>query len=1123
MKKRPLCAICILFLVIQCARLLLFGTEDARSSELEEAAAGGVEAEAAGIVYRIEEKKKVTAVCLKDCIVSVPGKEIRESQILVYISSETMKDDPPEVGNRLRANGEAAPFEQARNPGNFDQRAYYQRQGLHVLLWADSAEKLSGDTDVLHQALFRLRTEWDRLLVRHLGSYYGGTMSAILLGDKSGLDAQMKKIYQKNGISHLLAISGLHMTFLGMGFYRALRRAGGGFLLSGTAGAVLLIGYSLMIGAGVSSLRALLMFAVRIGAEVSGRDYDLPTSLFLSAAVLCAWQPLYLTDAGIQLSYGAILGIADFTPVLDGMFGTARIRRRMKEQNPGRPGSAGGGRISRVRVWLLESLSTSLSVNTLLLGPLLYFYYEVPPYSVFLNLLVIPVMPAAMAAGIAGSFLALIWEPAGGALLQVCRAVLWGYDMVCRVFGMLPFSRYVTGKPDLLWLVVYYGVLAAACAWFYRKRWRGQPRENGQLPRLPGVLLLAAGVCMAVACRQGHCIRQGAEVTVLDVGQGDGIHIRGAGLDCLIDGGSSDVSSVGTYRLEPYLLSEGVDRLDYVFVTHGDEDHISGIRELLEGQELGVEIETLVLPPKPYQDEKLRELAEIAADSHTRVAYMGAGGSITREEKGNSISITCYAPAEDGGYEPGNEASLVLALTCGDFGMLFAGDLEGAGEEDLVRSGALPACDVLKVAHHGSEDSGKDGFLELTGPSVAVISAGVGNRYGHPHPETLRRLERAGCTAYSTQENGAVTVRTDGEEYSLRGFLTDSNGESETNLLSKTIPFYYNREVMKSLNEDLKTGQFRQIYLLYGPEAYLKKQYRDRFVRAMAPEGDTMNCSVFEGKKTDIKEVVDLAETLPFFAERRLIVFEDTGFFKSGGNDLADYISGGMPPTTCFLFVEDEVDKRSRLYKAVKAKGHAVELAVQEEGTLRRWVTGLVKKEKKDISGQDTAYFISKVGTDMENITKELEKLFCYCLDRSVITREDIDAVCVTHITSRIFDMVNAVAARQQERALGLYYDLLALKEPPMRILSLMSREYRDLFHVRELLAQGYGKKDIASKAGLHPFAAGKYMDLARHFGREELRAVMEESADLEQRVKTGRMTDHLAVELFIVKHSGAQ
>ncbi|HJA13120.1 MAG TPA: DNA polymerase III subunit delta [Candidatus Mediterraneibacter merdipullorum] len=328
---------------------------------------------------------------------------------------------------------------------------------------------------------------------------------------------------------------------------------------------------------------------------------------------------------------------------------------------------------------------------------------------------------------------------------------------------------------------------------------------------------------------------------------------------------------------------------------------------------------------------------------------------------------------------------------------------------------------------------------------------------------------------------------------------------------------------MKSLNEDLKTGQFRQIYLLYGPEAYLKKQYRDRFVRAMAPEGDTMNCSVFEGKKTDIKEVVDLAETLPFFAERRLIVFEDTGFFKSGGNDLADYISGGMPPTTCFLFVEDEVDKRSRLYKAVKAKGHAVELAVQEEGTLRRWVTGLVKKEKKDISGQDTAYFIGKVGTDMENITKELEKLFCYCLDRSVITREDIDAVCVTHITSRIFDMVNAVAARQQERALGLYYDLLALKEPPMRILSLMSREYRDLFHVRELLAQGYGKKDIASKAGLHPFAAGKYMDLARHFGREELRAVMEESADLEQRVKTGRMTDHLAVELFIVKHSGAQ
>ena len=325
---------------------------------------------------------------------------------------------------------------------------------------------------------------------------------------------------------------------------------------------------------------------------------------------------------------------------------------------------------------------------------------------------------------------------------------------------------------------------------------------------------------------------------------------------------------------------------------------------------------------------------------------------------------------------------------------------------------------------------------------------------------------------------------------------------------------------MKSLNEDLKTGNFKQIYLLYGEEGYLKKQYKERFVKAMLPEGDTMNYACYEGKSTDVKEVIDLAETMPFFAERRLIVFENTGFFKSAGSELADYIKD-MPGTTYFIFVENEVDKRSRLYKAVKAKGHIVELSTQDEGTLKRWIQGIVRGEKKQMSDSAILYFLGKVGTDMENIRKELEKLICYALDRDTITKEDVDAVCVTQITNHIFDMVNAVADKDQRRALDLYYDLIALKEPPMRILFLMIRQYRILFQVKALLKQGYGRKEIASKAGLHPFATGKYMEQAKRFRMQELRAVMEDGAEIEQRVKTGLLTDNLAVELFIVKYSG--
>lgn len=324
------------------------------------------------------------------------------------------------------------------------------------------------------------------------------------------------------------------------------------------------------------------------------------------------------------------------------------------------------------------------------------------------------------------------------------------------------------------------------------------------------------------------------------------------------------------------------------------------------------------------------------------------------------------------------------------------------------------------------------------------------------------------------------------------------------------------------MNEDLKTGQLKQVYLLFGEEGYLKRQYKNRLTGAMLPEGDTMNYASYEGKGIDIKEVIDLAETMPFFAERRLIVFENTGFFKTGGADLADYIKE-MPDTTSFLFIENEVDKRSKLYKAVKAKGRIVELAFQDEATLKRWIAGNVKKENKKITEQTVVYFLNKTGTNMENITKELEKLFCYAFDRDVITKEDVDAVCVTQISNHIFDMVDAMAQKKQRKALELYYDLLALKEPPMRILFLMIRQYRILNQVKGLLKAGYGRKEIASKAGLHPFVAGKYMDQAKHFQTKVLREVLEEGAELEQCVKTGRLTDKLAVELFLVKYSSAK
>ena len=788
MKKRPLCAICILFLVIQSIRVLFSGVEETQPSALEKVVSyGEKQVELAGTVYRIEEKKKVTAVFLKDSTVSVADQMLNESELLVYISkNETEQSTEIKIGNRAAVSGEAEIFETARNPGNFDQKTYYLRQGIHVLVWAEQFRILSRDTNPVRQFLSEVRGRWNELLVRHLGDYYGGTMSAILLGEKSGLDARMKTMYQKCGISHLLAISGLHMTFLGMGIYNLLRKAGCGFVISGLAGGILLILYSLMIGAGVSSLRALIMFMVRIGAEITGRDYDLLTSLFLSAAILCFRQPLYLTDAGFQLSYGAILGIALFSPVFSEMFGCAQVsdrKRRLERKKTGRILWMQSKGLTAF-LWILNGLSTSLAVNVFLLGPLLWFYFEVPPYSVFLNLIVIPVMPVAMGAGVAGSALSLMSDAAGGAVLQICGGVLRSYDQVCTWAGMLPCNRFVAGKPDAPWIVVYYLVLAGLWILFKyiagKREQEEEKRKSGnkisnksRKPcRLPGCAILFFAAGMALVCRGGFRLPDEAQITVLDVGQGDGIHIRHDSLNCLIDGGSSDVSSVGTYRLEPYFLSRGVDALDYVFVTHGDDDHISGVREMLENQTFGVKIRNLVMPPLEYQDEKLIGLAQTAVKNGTRVTVMDPGDKITtgaaEEEKG--MVLTCIGPESGLEVEPGNETSLVLDMSFGEFDMLFTGDVEGSGEESLISSGLLRDYDILKAAHHGSKNSGTEEFLQITAPEYAVISAGKDNRYGHPHAESLQRLSDAGGTVYSTQDNGAVMIRSDGVTMTISGF-----------------------------------------------------------------------------------------------------------------------------------------------------------------------------------------------------------------------------------------------------------------------------------------------------------------------------------------------------------------
>lgn len=324
---------------------------------------------------------------------------------------------------------------------------------------------------------------------------------------------------------------------------------------------------------------------------------------------------------------------------------------------------------------------------------------------------------------------------------------------------------------------------------------------------------------------------------------------------------------------------------------------------------------------------------------------------------------------------------------------------------------------------------------------------------------------------------------------------------------------------MQNIIQDIKSNSYRQIYLLYGEENYLKKVYKDKLKEAIVGKDDSMNYNYFEGKNISVKTVIDIAETLPFFAEHRLIILENSGFFKNANEDIAAYIKE-VPETTILIFVEEEIDKRGKLYKYIKEHGYISEMGRQNTSKLVPWILKILKKENKKITENEMKLFLTKTGDDMENILRELEKLISYTYGREVITAQDIEQICSTQITGKIFDMITAVSEKNQRKALELYQDLLTLKEPPMRILFLISRQFNLMLQVKELQKAGCDTVSIAKQTGLQSFLVGKYAAQARKFSTEFLKQALTECVEFEEAIKTGKMEDQLSVELLILQYS---
>lgn len=323
---------------------------------------------------------------------------------------------------------------------------------------------------------------------------------------------------------------------------------------------------------------------------------------------------------------------------------------------------------------------------------------------------------------------------------------------------------------------------------------------------------------------------------------------------------------------------------------------------------------------------------------------------------------------------------------------------------------------------------------------------------------------------------------------------------------------------MQTIKEHIKSGQYKPVYLLCGTEDYLKQLYQDKLKAAILAGSDDMNYSYFEGKEADPLKITESADTLPFFSEHRLICVKNSGLFKLS-NDLADYLKT-MPSSSHIVFVEKEIDKRNRLYKTVKELGYISEMNGMDEYNLKLWVSAALKAGGKKITENTALYFLNKCGTDMVLLSQELEKLICYAYDRDTITKEDIDAVCTTLVTGKVFQMIDAIASGRQSQALNLYYDLLTLREKPLSILFLLSRQFNILLQIKELSHQGYSNSSLASRVSVPPFAVSKYITQAKNFSRGRLIEALEACTSIEEQIKTGRLNEVMGVELLIISYS---
>jgi len=697
---------------------LLLGACAYRESE-SLCAGGSSYAVFSGKVEGVQEKENSIALTIPRALIKTDGGGCESCGIVIYADRGSAARI--EAGCTVSGRGTLDEPAAASDPGQFDMRAWYRAQGVQYTVKPDTIKTVQRSF-TYRTLLGRIRNAVAVVFGRLFPEQEAGILDAMILGDRLLLSDEIRELFRIMGISHILAISGLHISLIGQGIYKLLSRTGLGCRPAVLLSSFAVLSYGVLSGMGASAQRAVIMFLVLMGAEYAGRSYDMLSAIALAELIIFIRQPLMITQSGVQFSFSAVIALGFLWPAYKGI-----LPERWKKN----------------RIVLRSGPTLSVLLLTL---PLTAVYYgEIPLLSLPMNLLILPSMsllvPMGALTGIIGLFSLTAAALPGGsvdAVLRLCTAA-------CEIAAKLPFAVYRTGVPPAPVIALYYLLTALPLAAAYAS-------ADKVFTKMRAAVLTAGVILLLIPFRRFERF-----TAFLDVGQGDCVFMRSGRTTWLADGGSSDEDRIGEYRILPFLTYYGEDHVDYALVSHGDEDHISGVRELLEMSK----IRHLVLTEAAREDEKCEKLAGIAAEKGIDVIYIGAGAAWSEGD----WHFSCLYPYEGLRAEDSNDESMVLRVDAEGVNILLTGDISADAERAILarydrlgEKSPLKEIDVLKCAHHGSKNSSCAAFLTAVSPAVSVISCGRYNRYGHPSPETVERLEAVRSRLEYTMDSGAVKI-----------------------------------------------------------------------------------------------------------------------------------------------------------------------------------------------------------------------------------------------------------------------------------------------------------------------------------------------------------------------------